>query len=71
MRRHVRKVALRGQFYIWDYLAERKKITATECAEIFSDVSRATINNDLSKMQELGLIHSGGASTGTYYESNF
>lgn len=59
------------QFYIWDHLAERKKITATECAEIFSDVSRATINNDLSKMQELGLIHSSGASTGTYYESNF
>jgi ATP-dependent DNA helicase RecG len=59
------------QFYIWDYLAERKKITATECAEIFSDVSRATINNDLSKMQELGLIHLGGASKGTYYESNF
>ena len=59
------------QFYIWDHLAERKKITATECAEIFSDISRATINNDLSKMQELGLIHSGGASTGTYYESNF
>jgi ATP-dependent DNA helicase RecG len=59
------------QFYIWDYLAERKRITATECSELFSDVSRATINNDLSKMHELGLIHSSGASKGTYYEPNF
>jgi ATP-dependent DNA helicase RecG len=59
------------QFYIWDYLAERKRITATECSELFPDVSRATINNDLSRMHELGLIHSSGASKGTYYESNF
>ncbi len=59
------------QFRIWDFIVDQKKITATACAETFSDVSRATINNDLAKMQELGLIHSGGASTNTYYEPNF
>lgn len=59
------------QFRIWDCLVEQKKITATACAELFPDISRATINNDLSKMQELGLIHSSGASISTYYEPNF
>src|SRR3989344_466830 len=59
------------QFRIWDYLVEQKRITATACAELFPDISRATINNDLSRMQELGLIHSGGASMNTYYEPNF
>ena len=59
------------QFRIWDYLVEQKRITATACAELFPTISRATINNDLSRMQELGLIHSGGASMNTYYEPNF
>ena len=59
------------QFRIWDYLVEQKRTTATACIELFPDISRATINNDLSKMQELGLIHSGGASMNTYYEPNF
>lgn len=59
------------QFRIWDYLVEQKRITATICVELFPDISRPTINNDLSKMQELGLIHSGGASMNTYYEPNF
>ena len=59
------------QFRIWDYLVEQKRITATACAELFPAISRATINNDLSRMQELGLIHSGGASMNTYYEPNF
>lgn len=59
------------QLRIWDYLVEKKQITAGTCEELFPDVSRPTINNDLSKMQDLGLIHSSGASIGTYYEPNF
>ena len=59
------------QFYIWDCIVERKRITATMCTELFPEISRATVNNDLSKMQELGLIHSSGASKSTYYEPNF
>jgi ATP-dependent DNA helicase RecG len=59
------------QFRIWDYLVEYKKISVSTCVEMLPDVSRATINNDLSKMQELGLIHSTGASYYTYYEPNF
>lgn len=59
------------QFRIWDCIIEQKKITATACVAFFPDISRATINNDLSKMQELGLIHSSGASISTYYEPNF
>ncbi|MDP2586299.1 MAG: ATP-binding protein [Candidatus Komeilibacteria bacterium] len=59
------------QFRIWDYLVEKKRITVGICDEILSSVPRQTINYDLNKMQELGLIHSGGAGKHTYYEANF
>jgi len=59
------------QLRIWDALVEQKRITAGACEKLFPDVSRATINNDLSKMQELKLIRSGGASYRTHYEPNF
>lgn len=59
------------QLRIWDYLIEQKRITAGACEKLFPEVSRATINNDLSKMQELKLIRSGGASYRTHYEPNF
>lgn len=59
------------QLRIWDYLVEQKRITAGTCEQLFPNVSRPTINNDLSKMQDLGLIHSSGASITTCYEPNF
>lgn len=59
------------QFRIWDYLVDKKRITVGICDEILPSVPRQTINYDLNKMQELGLIHSGGAGKHTYYEANF
>lgn len=59
------------QVQIWDYLIENKKITAKECEEILTDVPRKTINYDLKKLQEMGLIHQVGESRSTYYEANF
>jgi len=65
------KFLFQEQLVVWHHLIEQKKITAAGCMEIFPDISRPTINNDLSRMQELGLIHSIGASYNTYYESSF
>ena len=59
------------QFRIWDYLVEQKRIFATDCEKILPDVPRQTINYDLSKMQELGLIHKVGSTRDAHYESNF
>ena len=59
------------QFRIWDYLVEKKQITVGICDQILPTVPRQTINYDLSRMQELGLIHPGGAGRNTYYEANF
>jgi len=59
------------QFKIWGYLVENKKITAKVCEQILSEVPRQTINYDLAKMQDFGLIHSVGQSRNTYYETNF
>lgn len=59
------------QFKIWEHLIENKKITAKTCEQILSGVPRQTINYDLAKMQELGLIHLIGKSRNTYYETNF
>ena len=59
------------QFRIWDYLVEQKRIFATDCEKILLDVPRQTINYDLSKMQELGLIHKVGSTRDAHYESNF
>jgi ATP-dependent DNA helicase RecG len=59
------------QFRIWEHLVENKKITAKICELILPDVPRQTINYDLAKIQELGLIHAVGQSRNTYYETNF
>ncbi|OGZ27485.1 MAG: hypothetical protein A2365_03370 [Candidatus Nealsonbacteria bacterium RIFOXYB1_FULL_40_15] len=59
------------QIKIWEYLVEKKTITAKKCEEIVSDTPRQTINYDLSKMQKMGLLHSVGESKSTYYEANF
>ena len=60
------------QFLIWDYLVENKKVTARMCEErVLTNVPRQTINYDLARMQELGLIHSVGQSVNTHYEANF
>ena len=59
------------QLRIWEYLVDRKKITAKDCEQILPDTPRQTINYDLTKMKDFGLIHTVGKSVGTYYEPNF
>ena len=59
------------QLRIWEYLVEHKKITAKECETVLPETPRQTINYDLSRMKDFGLIHNLGKSVGTYYESNF
>ncbi|MFZ2970770.1 MAG: ATP-binding protein [Minisyncoccia bacterium] len=59
------------QLRVWEYIVERKKVTAKDCEQILPDTPRQTINYDLAKMKDFGLIHPEGKSVGTYYEPNF
>ena len=59
------------QFKVWEYLVENKKITAKICEHVLSGVPRQTINYDLSKMQDMGLIHKVGSTRDAHYEANF
>lgn len=59
------------QVVIWNTLQEKRRITARECKEMFTDVSRATIGVDLNKLVELGLIITKGSSYNTYYEPQY
>ncbi len=59
------------QVKIWDYLVEKKKITARECEELLPAMPRVTLNYDLKKMRGLGLINQIGEAKKTYYEANF
>jgi len=56
------------QVSIWELIQEKGRTTAKECRGIFPEVSRATVNNDLARLVELGLIASKGAGADTYYE---
>lgn len=59
------------QFQIWEYFTDNQKVTRKEIESLLSGVTQQTLSVDLRKMQDLGLIHKGGQSVGTYYESNF
>ena len=59
------------QVKIWECLIENKAVTAKECEKLSKGVSRKTINNDLNKMEELGLIKHMGESVNRYYISAF
>jgi len=59
------------QVIIWNTLQDKKQITARECKEMFSEVSRATIGIDLNKLVEMGLIVLKGSSMNTYYEPQY
>ncbi|MDO8610641.1 MAG: ATP-binding protein [bacterium] len=74
------KVTLLGERYkalnqrqirIWYFLQDKDKITASEANDLFPDISRATINNDLKKMVEHCLIKSIGSSSNTYYVASY
>lgn len=59
------------QINIWGILQDKKKITSKECRDLFPNISRATIANDLAKLVDIGLIKSLGSTSTTYYEPQF
>ena len=59
------------QLKIWEAIVDKKKVTAKECERLLLDAPRQTVNYDLSKMQNLGLIHKGGSTVDAYYEAKF
>lgn len=62
------------QVRIWSHLVEDQKITRRSIEKIeglMDEVSSATINNDLKKMKELGLILQKGESLNTFYIPSF
>ena len=59
------------QVKIWEYLVENGTVTTKECENLFKDVSRRTIYNNLSKMENLGLVKSKGESVNRHYVSAF
>jgi|GEM_PF-2929857 len=48
-----------------------EKITAVKCLEILPDRSRPSINLDLTKLVENGLIEKKGSGKNTYYQAVF
>lgn len=59
------------QIRFWNILQDSNHLTASVAHECFPDVSRATINNDLRKMIDIGLIKAKGSSFNTYYEPEY
>lgn len=55
------------QIKIWEYLVEKEKITVKECENFLHNTPRTTINSDLQKLQEIGLIRQLGVAKDTYY----
>jgi len=55
------------QLIIWEHLVEKDKITIKECGILLPDIPRTTINYDLQKLQDIGLIRQAGESINTYY----
>lgn len=55
------------QIKIWEYLVEKERITSRDCDILLPQIPRATINRDLQRLQEIGLIKQMGESISTYY----
>lgn len=55
------------QIKIWEYLVEKEKITVKECVSLLPNIPRTTINSDLQKLQEIGLMKQLGIAKNTYY----
>lgn len=59
------------QIKIWECLVEKERITSRDCDIVLPQIPRATINRDLQRLQEIGLIKQMGESISTYYISTF
>lgn len=59
------------QIKIIDVLLIKGKLTISDCTKILRETPRATINSDLKKLKDLGVIVTNGASINTYYTLAF
>lgn len=59
------------QIHIWELLLDRLRITRKELETLLPEVPQQTLNYDLRKMKDSGLIRKIGQSLHTHYETNF
>ncbi len=59
------------QVKIWEYLTDNQKVTRKEAEGILVGTPSQTINHDLRKMKEVGLIQQEGQSSNIYYKASF
>lgn len=59
------------QIKIWEHLVGKEKTTVRECEIFLPNIPRVTINRDLQKLQEIGLIKQVGKSVSTFYIPSF
>lgn len=59
------------QIKIIDVLLIKGRLTISDCIKILRETPRATINSDLKKLKDLGVIITNGASINTYYTLAF
>ena len=59
------------QVKIIDVLLIKGKLTAHDCQKILKGTPRATINSDLKKLRDFGVLVPNGASVNTYYTLAF
>lgn len=59
------------QVKIWEYLTDNQKVTRKDAEGILVGTPSQTINHDLRKMKEVGLILQEGQSSNIYYKASF
>lgn len=59
------------QVQIIDVLLIKGRLTIHDCQKILKRIPRATINSDLKKLKDLGILAPNGASVNTYYTLTF
>ncbi len=59
------------QIAIWNAIQERNSLTSKAVREMFPDISRASINNDIRKLVDANLITPSGSGINTFYEPNY
>lgn len=59
------------QIKLIDVLLIKNRLTVADCQKILRGTPRATINNDLKKLRDLGILITNGASVNTFYTLAF
>lgn len=59
------------QIKLIDILLLKNRITAQDCRKILKGTPQSTINSDLKKIRDIGILVPNGASVNTYYTLSF